>query len=138
MSTATINEAQATNNKQNADALAQLMGHQENLVVRPRRLRSTANLRSMVRETHLRVDQLIAPFFIVEGSNRQVKIEPMPGVYQMSIDKALYEIESIAQKGIKAILLFGIPEHKDARSSSGWAANGVIQVAIKEIKNSLK
>ncbi len=102
--------------------------------IRPRRLRATAALRSMVRETHLRVDQLIMPLFILEGSKRKLPVEPMPGIFQMSIDKALYEIESVANKAIKAILLFGIPDTKDAQASAAWQENGVIQVAIREIK----
>jgi len=104
------------------------------LLLRPRRLRSSANLRSMVRESHLRLESLINPFFIVEGSNRKIKIDPMPGVFQMSIDQALFEIEKTANKGIKAILLFGIPEEKDSQATAAWQENGVVQNAIREIK----
>lgn len=102
--------------------------------IRPRRLRASANLRSMVCESHLRTDSLISPFFIVEGANRKIKIDPMPGVFQMSIDQALYEIEITANKGVKAILLFGIPDKKDAEASASWQENGVVQNAIREIK----
>ncbi len=109
-------------------------GSARGILVRPRRLRATANLRSMVRENHLRLDSLINPFFIVEGSNRKIKIDPMPGIFQMSIDQALYEIEITANKGVKAILLFGIPDNKDAQASAAWLENGVVQNAIKEIK----
>ena len=130
MTTATVTENHAASLTQEGSLNAVGL----NLIVRPRRLRATANLRSMVRESHLRIDSLISPFFIVEGNNRQIKIDPMPGIFQMSIDKALYEIESIANKGIKAILLFGIPDKKDAQASAAWQKNGVIQVAIREIK----
>ncbi len=104
------------------------------LQMRPRRLRATANLRSMVRESHLRLDSLINPFFILEGSKRKIQIDPMPGIFQLSIDQALYEIEITANKGVKAILLFGIPDQKDPQASSAWQADGVVQKAIKEIK----
>jgi porphobilinogen synthase len=82
----------------------------------------------------LRVDSLINPFFIVEGNNRKIKIDPMPGIFQMSIDQALYEIDKSANKGIKAILLFGIPDNKDSYASAATDENGVIQNAIREIK----
>ncbi len=134
MTIATRTEESLKSSKQSTAVDAQTLSHQEKMVVRPRRLRATANLRAMVRENHLRVDNLIAPFFILEGNNRQVKIDPMPGVFQMSIDKALYEIENVANKDIKAILLFGIPDKKDALASAAWQENGVVQVAIREIK----
>ena len=102
--------------------------------IRPRRLRATAGLRSMVRETHLRVDSLIMPLFIVEGQKRQLPIEPMPGIFQMSADMALFEIEKIVAAGIPSILLFGIPDNKDAHASTAWQADGVVQKAIREIK----
>jgi len=104
------------------------------MIVRPRRLRATAAMRSMVRETHLRVDSLIMPLFIVEGSKRKIAIDPMPGIFQMSIDTALFEIEKIADAGIPSVLLFGIPDNKDKQASAAWQADGVVQKAIREIK----
>ena len=102
------------------------------LVVRPRRLRATAALRSMVRETHLRVDQLIMPLFILEGSNRKIAIDPMPGIFQMSTDMALFEIEKIVAVGIPAIILFGIPDSKDSHGSTAWQADGVVQKQLEK------
>ena len=103
-------------------------------LIRPRRLRASAALRSMVQETHLHVGQLIMPLFIVEGSNRKLPIDPMPGIFQMSVDMALFEIEKIVLAGIPAVLLFGIPDNKDKQASAAWQADGVIQKAIREIK----
>ena len=144
MTTAIKIESQKTAADQASTVEDKYIGHQaeqqidskfsQELLVRPRRLRATANLRSMVRESHLRSDSLINPFFILEGTNRKIKIDPMPGIFQMSIDQALYEIEITANKGVKAILLFGIPENKDAAASAAWQENGVVQNAIKEIK----
>ena len=88
----------------------------------------------MVQETHLHPDSLIMPFFIVEGTKRRLAIDPMPGIFQLSTDQVLFEIERTAAAGVKAILLFGIPDHKDRQASGAWMKTGVIQKAIKEIK----
>ena len=102
--------------------------------VRMRRLRASKALRSMVRETHLRASQLIYPFFIVEGNGIKKPISSMPGIYQQSIDQALKEIDSAAEEGIKSIILFGIPEEKDTEATDAWSEKGIIQKAIREIK----
>jgi porphobilinogen synthase len=107
---------------------------ESSLRIRPRRLRSSPAMRSLVRETHLRVDKLVAPFFIVEGKGVNKPIGAMPGISQLSIDKALPEIEEIANRGITSILLFGIPQNKDAQASAAWKADGIIQKSIREIK----
>jgi len=102
---------------------------------RPRRLRRTENIRSLVRETHLTVNDLIYPLFICEGKNVKQEIRSMPEVYRFSIDKALEEIKEATQLGIKAVLLFGIPDKKDEVGTSAYIENGIIQKAVRAIKD---
>ncbi|AEH22409.1 Porphobilinogen synthase [Thermodesulfobacterium geofontis OPF15] len=102
---------------------------------RPRRLRRTENIRSLVRETHLTIDDLIYPLFICEGKNIKQEIRSMPEVYRFSIDKALEEIKEATQLGIKAVLLFGIPNKKDEVGTSAYIENGIIQKAVRAIKD---
>ncbi|HEY9712455.1 MAG TPA: hypothetical protein V6C72_03235, partial [Chroococcales cyanobacterium] len=102
--------------------------------VRMRRTRATESMRTMVRETHLRVEQLIYPLFIVEGSKTKTPISSMPGIHQQSIDSALKEIEEIAASGITSVLLFGIPEKKDSQATGAWSKDGIVQKATREIK----
>jgi porphobilinogen synthase len=102
--------------------------------MRMRRLRETEPLRSLVRETHLRVDKLIYPFFIVEGHNKRTAIKSMPGIYQQSIDNVLAEIDEAVAEGIKSVLLFGIPTHKDSEASGAWSEDGIVNQAIRQIK----
>lgn len=102
--------------------------------MRMRRLRATPALRSMVRETHVRKEQLIYPFFIVEGRNKHTPIRSMPGIHQQSIDKALFEIEQAAEEGLKSVILFGIPNEKDSQATGAWEENGIVQLATREIK----
>lgn len=105
-----------------------------NLPYRPRRLRRTPVLRSMVRETTLSVEHLIAPLFIAEGRNILRPISSMPGHAQRSVDRLDEEIDALSEARIPAVLLFGIPAHKDAQGSSGWAADGPVPSAIRAIK----
>jgi porphobilinogen synthase len=102
---------------------------------RPRRLRRTENIRSLVRETHLTVNDLIYPLFICEGKNVKQEIRSMPEVYRFSIDKALEEIKEATQLGIKAVLLFGIPDKKDKVGTSAYIEKGIIQKAVRAIKD---
>ncbi|WP_353096526.1 porphobilinogen synthase [Tissierella praeacuta] len=102
---------------------------------RTRRLRRNPFIRDMVRETKLSVDDFIYPLFIVEGENIKKEISSMKGVYHFSIDKVLEEIKEVIDLGIKSIILFGIPEHKDKIGSEAYSNQGIIQRAIKEIKN---
>lgn len=104
------------------------------LKIRPRRLRASAPLRAMVRETHLRVDKLIYPLFIVEGSGKKLPINSMPGIYQQSIDIVLEEVEAAANQGIRSVLLFGIPLNKDSQATNAWREDGIVQKAIAAIK----
>jgi porphobilinogen synthase len=104
---------------------------------RPRRMRRTESLRRMMRETRLAVDDLIYPLFVVPGSGVDKPIVSMPGQSNLSVDKAVDAAARAADAGIPAVLLFGIPERKDAVGSEAWAANGVVQQAIKAIKKKL-
>ena len=102
---------------------------------RPRRLRKNEMLRRMVRETSLSVDDLILPLFVTFGRNVKKPISSMPGHYQLSIDNLAKEAKEIKSLGIPAVILFGIPEHKDEIDSEAYNPKGIIQQAIKTIKN---
>ena len=99
-----------------------------------RRLRSSETIRSMVRENTIRVEELIYPLFIIEGENICQAIDSMPGIYQYSLDRLLEELDKIEKKGIRAVLLFGIPSHKDEVGSGAYDEEGVTQRAIRYIK----
>ncbi|KAB8140200.1 porphobilinogen synthase [Chloroflexia bacterium SDU3-3] len=101
---------------------------------RPRRLRRTETLRRMVRETTLSVDNMIAPLFVAEGSGIARPISSMPGHAQLSVDRLEREIAELAELGIPAVLLFGIPAHKDALGSGAWDDAGPVPSAIRAIK----
>ncbi|PMP82370.1 MAG: porphobilinogen synthase, partial [Roseiflexus castenholzii] len=104
------------------------------LINRPRRLRRTPALRRMVCETVLSADDLIAPLFVVAGSGVVRPIRSMPGHAQISVDQLDPEISEIAELQIPAVLLFGIPAHKDPTGSSGWDPEGPVPQAIRAIK----
>ena len=101
---------------------------------RPRRLRGSANIRALVQETHLNVNKLVLPVFIKYGSNIKNPIASMPGHFQFSIDNLEEEISSIWKLGIKRIIIFGIPEHKNALGTDAYSKDGIIQRAIPVIK----
>ncbi|HIE59652.1 MAG TPA: porphobilinogen synthase [Persephonella sp.] len=103
--------------------------------VRPRRLRKNESIRRLVRETKLSVDDLIYPLFIEAGKNIKKEIPSMPGIYRYSLDKIDEELKEIIDLNIPAVLLFGIPLEKDEVGSDTWNENGVIQTAIKYIKD---
>jgi len=102
---------------------------------RPRRLRKNENFRRMIRETGLSVDDLVCPLFVTHGSGVKNPISSMPGNFQMSIDNLVEEVKKIKDMGIPAIMLFGIPETKDEEGSGAWDENGIIQQAVREIKD---
>jgi porphobilinogen synthase len=102
---------------------------------RPRRLRKNENFRRMIRETRLSVDNLIYPLFVVPGAKVKKPIASMPGNSQMSVDHIVRETARIKTLGIPAVLLFGIPEKKDEIASGALAKDGIIQRAVREIKN---
>lgn len=105
------------------------------LTRRPRRLRRTPALRRMVRETALAVDDLIAPLFVADGSGIVRPIGSMPGQAQRSVDRLTSELDALMELQIPAVLLFGIPAHKDTTGSSGWEATGPVPQAIRAIKH---
>ncbi len=101
---------------------------------RARRLRQNANWRRMVSETSLSVDDLVYPLFIMHGEHLRTEVPSMPGVFQLSIDEAVREARAVHEDGIPAIILFGIPESKDAVGSEGYDPEGIIPKAIRAIK----
>jgi len=103
-------------------------------VTRLRRLRKTASLRDMFRETSLSPADFIYPLFIVEGENVKKEISSMPAQYQLSIDNALSECEELRKLGVNSIILFGIPNEKDEVGSGAYADDGIIQKATRAIK----
>ncbi len=106
-------------------------------IYRPRRLRANENLRRLVRETRLSVDDLIYPMFVVHGQNTAVEISSMPGCYQYSVDSLVEAARELASLGIPGTILFGIPEHKDKHGSEAYADDGIIQQAVRAIKDAV-
>ena len=102
---------------------------------RPRRLRKNANFRRMIRETGLSVDDLVYPLFVTFGKDVKKPITSMPGNFQMSVDYLVKEAQKTKDMGIPAVLLFGIPEKKDEAASGAFARDGIIQRAVREIKD---
>ena len=103
-------------------------------MLRGRRLRSSAVLRDFVRENHLRVEELIYPIFVVEGENCVVPVPSMPGICQYSPDRLREEMDRVVAAGVRSVLLFGIPAHKDETGSAAFAVDGVVPEAIRRIK----
>ncbi len=101
---------------------------------RMRRLRGSETLRRMVRETRLSRDDLILPLFVVEGGGVREPVASMPGVFRYSVDTLVAEVKRVRDAGISAVLLFGIPEAKDAQGSGADAADGIVQRAVESIK----
>lgn len=99
-----------------------------------RRLRTSEAMRSFVRENRVTVEDLIYPMFVAEGENLKNPVPSMPNIYQYSLDRMEEELERVKELGIPAILLFGIPAHKDERGSGAYAADGITQRAIRRIK----
>jgi porphobilinogen synthase len=102
---------------------------------RPRRLRRTAAVRRLVAETRLSVDDLVAPLFVKEGIDEPQPISSMPGVMQHTQESLRKEVRALADLGIPAVILFGVPARKDARGSGGDDPDGVVQVAIKNLRD---
>lgn len=105
---------------------------------RPRRLRQSEALRRLVCETRLSLDQLVMPYFVKPGRQIREEIESMPDQFRFSTDTLLVELEELVQSGVRAILLFGLPESKDAQASSAYAADGIVQKTVREIKKNFK
>jgi porphobilinogen synthase len=101
---------------------------------RLRRLRATPALRSLVRETHLTPSMLVYPLFLCEGEGVRREVSSMPGVFNLSIDEALKEVDACAALGLGGILLFGIPDKKDELASGAYTADGIVQRGLRAIK----
>ena len=106
-------------------------------IYRPRRLRESPLLRSMVRETVLRADDFVYPLFAVHGRGVREPIGSMPGQYRLSIDELLKECKDAASMGIPAVLLFGLPRDKDPRGTEAYAEDGIIQQAVRAVKDTI-
>ena len=104
-------------------------------IQRPRRLRRTEAIRDMVRETRLTTRGFVYPMFVCPGTNVRTEISSMPGIYQQSVDRFVEECREVASLGIPAVILFGIPEHKDERASESASSTGVVQRAIEAIRH---
>lgn len=104
---------------------------------RPRRLRQNEAFRRMIRETHLTVDDLILPLFAISGQNVRTPIESIPGHFQLSIDQLIKTATSAKNLGIPAVMLFGIPDSKDPLGTRAYAADGIVQTAVRAIKDKL-
>lgn len=103
-------------------------------IVRNRRLRRSAGLRSLVRETVLNASDFIYPLFVTYGENVKEEIPSMPGVYHFSLDRLEEEIRDVVASGVGAVLMFGVPEHKDAAGTSAYDPDGIMQQAVRSIK----
>ncbi len=101
---------------------------------RMRRLRKNETIRSMVRENHIRIDELIYPIFVIEGENICNPVDSMPGICQYSIDRLYEELDRVCNAGISAVLLFGIPARKDEAGSGAYDENGIVNQAIRYMK----
>jgi delta-aminolevulinic acid dehydratase/porphobilinogen synthase/uroporphyrinogen-III synthase len=106
----------------------------EFLAYRPRRLRRNEKIRALVRETSLSPENLIYPIFVGPGKNKAQPVSSMPGVAQLSVDLAVKECEEVQALDIPAVILFGIPEHKDSAGTEAYADGGIVQQAIRAIK----
>lgn len=104
------------------------------MINRPRRLRTTETLRSMVRETRVSADSLIYPMFVIEGENIKEEIATMPGQYRWSIDRMGEILQEMIDAGVKAVMLFGIPAHKDECGSEAYSDTGIVQRALRYAK----
>jgi porphobilinogen synthase len=107
-------------------------------VYRPRRLRKNENFRRMIRETYLSPDDLLLPLFVRPGKGIKQPIASMPGHFQFSIDVLIEEVEEAKSLGIPGIILFGIPEKKDEKGSEGYSENGIVQKAIRALKDQIE
>ena len=106
-------------------------------VHRPRRLRRSAALREMVRETSLAPSDFIYPLFVVEGQDVRRPVSSMPGVFNLSVEHAVAEAKLALSLGVRSVILFGIPDAKDARGSGAYAREGIVQRALSEIKSAV-
>lgn len=102
--------------------------------VRPRRLRASAAMRDLVRETRLDAANFVYPLFVVPGTGIRTEVRSMPEVHQISMDQLVRECDQLLELGLRSVILFGIPEEKDARGSGAYAEEGIVQQAVRTIK----
>ena len=107
------------------------------MIHRARRLRRSPVLRKMVRETRMDKSSLIYPMFVMEGSNIKQEIPTMPGQYRYSVDRLPEALEEVVEAGVPSVMLFGIPEHKDACGSGAWAEDGIVQKTFRKAKETV-
>jgi porphobilinogen synthase len=103
-------------------------------IVRPRRLRTTERLRRLVRETRLAPEQLVLPLFVIPGRGHAIDVPSMPGVKQWSVDRVSEEASRAWEAGVRSVILFGIPEHKDGQGSDAWRSDGIVQQALGALR----
>lgn len=101
---------------------------------RPRRLRANEAIRRMVRENHIRIENLIYPMFVMSGERQKVEVSSMPGVYNYSLDEFVLALREVVELGVPAVLLFGIPESKDSVGSGAYHEQGIVQQAVRLAK----
>jgi porphobilinogen synthase len=104
------------------------------LIHRPRRLRRTAALRALVRETHLRPEDFILPLFACPGTGVRREISSMPGVHNLSVDEIVRDAAGAFELGVRGIILFGLPESKDESGTGAYDVNGIVQQAVRAVK----
>jgi porphobilinogen synthase len=109
-----------------------------NLIERPRRLRRTAAIRALVRETRLSPDDFVYPLFVCEGEGVRREIGSMPGAFNLSIDELVKEVEAARSAGVRSVILFGVPDRKDAAGTQAYAEDGITQRAIRALKREVK
>ena len=102
---------------------------------RPRRMRQSETLRAMIRETRLSAEQMIYPLFVLPGKGIRQEVTSMPGVFRLSVDQLAKEAKDCLSLGVRSVILFGLPDKKDGLGSGAYAKNGIIQQAIRELKN---
>src|SRR5829696_3857184 len=106
------------------------------MIHRPRRLRRTDAIRSLVRETRLAPENFVLPLFVCPGTGVRREIASMPGVFNLSIDETTKDIAAAYDMGVRSIILFGLPESKDELASGAYAEDGIVQRAIRSIRQS--
>jgi len=107
------------------------------LIHRPRRLRKSEGIREMVRETRLHPSDFVAPLFVVPGEKVRREVVSMPEVFQTSVDETVRECAELMRVGVRSVILFGIPEHKDAEGTDAYSDRGIVQQAIRALKREL-
>ncbi|MDQ3421073.1 MAG: porphobilinogen synthase [Acidobacteriota bacterium] len=107
------------------------------LVHRPRRLRRSAAIRGMVRETRLSAEMLVLPLFVCSGEGQRREVSSMPGVHQLSVDEIVKEARAAKEDGVPGVLLFGLPDQKDERGDAAWDPEGPVQSAVRALKKEL-